>query len=76
MFCLIEIEAGRGYWVKSAQDIDLEILDAVVSASDMVLYPGWNLIGLPIENSMPFNQALAGVPFLEGLKWSCVLPPS
>lgn len=62
---LATLEPGQGYWVKAEQSFEVDLSSANVNIGEMILYPGWNLIGLPIENSMPYNQALASVPFLE-----------
>lgn len=66
---LSELASGQGYWVKSSEDITLDLSDATETVGEMVLYPGWNLIGLSIGQTMGHEQAMAGVPFLELWKY-------
>lgn len=66
---LSELTLGQGYWVKSNADITLDLSDATQAVGEMVLYPGWNLIGLSIDQTMGHEQAMAGVPFLELWKY-------
>ncbi|GAA6135377.1 hypothetical protein NBRC116188_21670 [Oceaniserpentilla sp. 4NH20-0058] len=66
---LTHLNVGQGYWMQATQDINLEITNASETVGEMVLYPGWNLIGLSSDNLIPHEQALAGVPFLEIWKY-------
>lgn len=66
---LSELTLGQGYWVKTTADITLDLSDATEAVGEMVLYPGWNLIGLSVDQTMGHEQAMAGVPFLELWKY-------
>ncbi len=66
---LSELTLGQGYWVKTQSDLVLDVLDATEAVGEMTLYPGWNLIGLSVDQTMGHEQALAGVPFLELWKY-------
>ena len=66
---LSELTLGQGYWVKTSANITLDLYDATQAVGEMVLYPGWNLIGLSIDQTMGHEQAMAGVPFLELWKY-------
>ncbi len=59
------LETGKGYWVKTSQDVELVIDVAVSNIGEQVLYPGWNLIGMASETQLSHEQAFAGVPYLE-----------
>ncbi len=62
---LNEIKLGQGYWVKTQSDLVLNLTEKGQTLSEMVLYPGWNLIGLSIDQTISHEKALAGVAFLE-----------
>ncbi len=66
---LTEFTLGQGYWVKTQNDLVLDLIDATEAVGEMTLYPGWNLIGLSVDQAMGHEQALAGVPFLELWKY-------
>jgi subtilisin-like proprotein convertase family protein len=66
---LSELTLGQGYWVKTSANITLDLSTATQAVAEMVLYPGWNLIGLSIDQTMGHEQAMAGVPFLELWKY-------
>lgn len=59
------LETGKGYWVKTSQDLELVIDAAVSNTGEQILYPGWNLIGMASETELSHEQAFAGVPYLE-----------
>ncbi len=56
---------GQGYWIKTQSDLTLDLSESSQTLAEMVLYPGWNLIGLSVEQTISHEKALAGVPFLE-----------
>ncbi|OUR91283.1 hypothetical protein A9Q81_18045 [Gammaproteobacteria bacterium 42_54_T18] len=62
---LSQLEPGLGYWVKTSEEVIVDLADATNSVGEMVLNPGWNLVGLPITGDMPHDQVLASVPYLE-----------
>lgn len=62
---LSELSLGQGYWVKTQVDLTIDLPSESQSISEMVLYPGWNLIGLSLDQAISHEKALAGVPFLE-----------
>jgi subtilisin-like proprotein convertase family protein len=66
---LTQLVAGQGYWVKTSSDLTIDLTDNAQTVGEMVLYPGWNLIGLAAGQTMGHEQALAGVPFLELWKY-------
>jgi len=66
---LTELQVGQGYWVKTSANLQLNLTDASKVMGEMVLYPGWNLIGLSIDQAMGHEQAMAGVPFTELWKY-------
>jgi subtilisin-like proprotein convertase family protein len=66
---LSELTLGQGYWVKTSANITLDLSAATQAVGEMVLYQGWNLIGLSIDQTMGHEQAMAGVPFLELWKY-------
>jgi len=66
---LTELTLGQGYWVKTTANITLDLSAATQAVGEMMLYPGWNLIGLSIDQTMGHEQAMAGVPFLELWKY-------
>lgn len=66
---LTQLTLGQGYWIKTETDLTLDLVDATQAVGEMVLYPGWNLIGLSVDQDMGHEQALAGVPFLELWKY-------
>lgn len=62
---LSQLEPGNGYWVKTSEKLVLDIQKANNAAGEVVLYPGWNLVGLSMDSAMSHDQALAGVPYVE-----------
>lgn len=53
---LKEIKVGAAYWIKSLNDIEIE-LDGEPNTNSIVmnLKPGWNLIGYPFEHELDIN---------------------
>lgn len=55
----IDIQAGIGYWVYAANPVDLAFKGRTVkreTAVDIPLVKGWNLIGNPYTDSVPFGD--------------------
>ncbi len=61
-----ELEVGKGYWVKVANSVTLQIegLDTPPEG-DLVLYPGWNMVGFPITEDTDYTNLLTGVPYSQ-----------
>ena len=62
---LTQLEPGLGYWVKTSVELVVEVTGATQSVGEMILNPGWNLVGFPITDDKPHEQVLASVPYLE-----------
>ena len=60
-----ELKTGQGYWVYTDSGFNLAVESGGITPGGQTLYPGWNLIGATGDSDMPYEQALAGVPFLE-----------
>jgi len=55
------MKTGYGYWVKTIQEgLSIQI-EGQVSSSPLSLTDGWNLIGFNSLQSMPVEDALAGI---------------
>ncbi len=44
---LVEMVEGSGYWIKVAEDVTLTVRGESVNTSELALFEGWNLIGIP-----------------------------
>lgn len=61
------IEPGLGYWIKSNSDDELliDLTAAEITTGSIILYPGWNLVGLSVDENTAYTLALSGISFLE-----------
>jgi len=60
---LNEIQSGYGYWVKVDAVSLLQITGPPVDVAALTipLYVGWNLVGYPLMEEMPVEDALSGI---------------
>lgn len=60
---LSELKVGEGYWVKTNQNISLNVESETRQSGSTVLHTGWNLIGYTAEQKISYEQALEGINF-------------
>jgi len=51
------IEAGQGLWVYATENVDWPVYCVPQQALTVSLYDGWNLVGMPLDESMTMQDA-------------------
>ena len=58
---LTAVTAKMGLWIHLAQAATLVVSGTVVESSYIPLHAGWNLVGYPLEQTLPITIALASI---------------
>ncbi len=60
------VMVGKGYWVKVASVVQLEVDGAdSFPSGDLELTSGWNLVGFPLDEAKDYSVLLSGVPLTQ-----------
>mgnify|MGYP003920664745 CR=1 FL=1 len=70
-FALLEgIAPGEGFWVKSYSLVNISLSGIPPTNTDLILKPGWNLVGLKIQNSVSVPEKFGDASKFESIwKW-------
>lgn len=58
---LDQVHEAMGLWIRLNAPGELSLVGDAPQAQDIVLCPGWNLVGFPAYTSRPVDQALSSV---------------